>query len=44
MKSFISSELNVCKKKHTLFKKNIFKYGTTLRGLMVNHNIDPHIF
>ena len=30
---------------HTLFKKNIFlKYGTTLRGLMINHNIEAYIF
>ena len=45
MKSFISSELNVnTKKAYEIQKKYFFKYGTTLRGLMVNHNIDPSYF
>ena len=45
MKSFISSELNVSMKKaYEIQKKYFFKYGTTLRGLMVNHNIDPSYF
>ena len=45
MKSFISSELNVnTKKAYVIQKKYFFKYGTTLRGLMINHNIDPSYF
>ena len=45
MKSFISSELNVnTKKAYEIQKKYFFKYGTTLRGLMINHNIKPSFF
>ena len=45
MKSFISSELNVnTKKAYEIQKKYFFKYGTTLRGLMINHNIEPSYF
>ena len=45
MKSFISSELNVnLKKAYEIQKKYFLKYGTTLRGLMMNHNVKPHIF
>ena len=44
MKSFISLELNVSQKEAYKIQKNIFKYGTTLRGLMLNHNIEPSYF
>ncbi len=45
MKSFISLELNVSQKEaYKIQKKYFFKYGTTLRGLMLNHNIEPSYF
>ena len=45
MKSFISTELNVSlDKAYNIQKKYFFKYGTTLRGLMINHNIKPSFF
>ncbi len=45
MKSFISSELNVSlEKAYDIQKKYFLKYGTTLRGLMLNHNIKPSYF
>ena len=45
MKSFISSELNVTlEKAYNIQKKYFLKYGTTLRGLMINHNIKPSFF
>ena len=45
MKSFISSELNVSlEKAYNIQKRYFLKYGTTLRGLMVNHNIKPSFF
>ena len=45
MKSFISTELNVTLEKAYIIQKKYFlKYGTTLRGLMINHNIKPSFF
>ena len=45
MKSFISSELNVSlENAYVIQKKYFFKYGTTLRGLMMNHNVKPTYF
>jgi len=45
MKSFISSNLNInIEKAYDIQKKYFFKYGTTLRGLMLNHNIKPSYF
>ena len=45
MKSFISTNLNINKEKaYAIQKKYFFKYGTTLRGLMLNHNIKPSYF
>jgi len=45
MKSFISTNLNVSiEKAYAIEKKYFFKYGTTLRGLMLNHNIQPSYF
>ena len=45
MKSFISTNLNInTEKAYAIQKKYFFKYGTTLRGLMLNHNIKPSYF
>ena len=45
MKSFISSELNVSlENAYVIQKKYFLKYGTTLRGLMMNHNVKPTYF
>ena len=45
MKSFISSELNVNLDEAYAIQKSYFlKYGTTLRGLMLNNNIEPSYF
>ena len=45
MKSFISTELNVTLEKAYIIQKKYFlKYGTTIRGLMINHNIKPSFF
>ena len=45
MKSFISTQLNVTLEKAYIIQKKYFlKYGTTLRGLMINHNIKPSFF
>ena len=45
MKSFISTNLNInIEKAYDIQKKYFFKYGTTLRGLMLNHNIKPSYF
>ena len=45
MKSFISTNLNInTEKAYAIQKKYFFKYGTTLRGLMLNHNIQPSYF
>ena len=45
MKSFISTELNVTlEKAYNIQKKYFLKYGTTLRGLMINHKIKPSFF
>tara|TARA_B100000073_G_C23693885_1_gene557543 strand:- start:118 stop:774 length:657 start_codon:yes stop_codon:yes gene_type:complete len=45
MKSFISSELNVSlENAYVIQKKYFLKYGTTLRGLMMNHNVKPKYF
>ncbi len=45
MKSFISLKLNVSfEKAYIIQKKYFLKYGTTLRGLMLNHNIKPSYF
>ena len=45
MKSFISTELNVTlEKAYNIQKKYFLKYGTTLRGLMINNNIKPSFF
>ncbi len=45
MKSFISTKLNIdIEKAYDIQKKYFLKYGTTLRGLMLNHNIQPSYF
>ena len=45
MKKFIISKLNVSPDDaYAIQKKYYFKYGTTLAGLMKNHNIDPEEF
>ena len=45
MKKFIISKLNVSPDDaYTIQKKYYFKYGTTLAGLMKNHNIKPEEF
>ena len=45
MKSFISTELNVTlENAYNIQKKYFLKYGTTLRGLMINHKIKPSFF
>ena len=45
MKSFISTNLNInTEKAYAIQKKYFLKYGTTLRGLMLNHNIQPSYF
>lgn len=42
MKSFISKHLNVSlEQAHKIQKDYFYKNGTTLRGLMLFHNIDP---
>ena len=45
MKSFISLNLKVTLEKAFEIQKEYFlKYGTTLRGLMLNHNVKPSYF
>ena len=45
MKKFIINKLNVSPDDaYTIQKKYYFKYGTTLAGLMKNHNINPEEF
>ena len=45
MKKFIINKLNVSPDDaYTIQKKYYFKYGTTLAGLMKNHNIKPEEF
>ena len=45
MKSFISSKLNVSEKEaYSIQKKYFLQNGTTLRGLMLNHDIKPEFF
>ena len=45
MKSFISTNLNInIEKAYAIQKKYFSEYGTTLRGLMLNHNIQPSYF
>ncbi len=45
MKKFISNKLEVDSKKAFLIQKKYFKEnGTTLRGLMIHHNIKPEPF
>ena len=45
MKKFIISKLNVSPNDaYAIQKKYYFKYGTTLAGLMKNHNIKPEEF
>ena len=45
MKKFIISKLNVnSDEAYAIQKKYYFKYGTTLAGLMKNHNIQPKEF
>ncbi|MBF95912.1 MAG: hypothetical protein CFH34_00371 [Alphaproteobacteria bacterium MarineAlpha9_Bin4] len=45
MKNFISAKLNVSKKEaYTIQKKYFMENGTTLRGLMLYHNIEPEHF
>ena len=45
MKKFIIKNLNVSPDEaHSIQKKYYFKYGTTLAGLMKNHNVKPREF
>ena len=45
MKRFIESKLDIdSEEAYAIQKKYYFKYGTTLAGLMKNHNIDPEEF
>ncbi len=45
MKSFISESLNISlKEAYKIQKKYFNEHGTTLRGLMLYHGIDPDIF
>ena len=45
MKSFISKNLNVSlEEAYTIQKKYFINNGTTLRGLMLYHNIHPELF
>src|SRR5579871_3772380 len=45
MKAFIGRELNLSPDDaHTLQKRYYREHGTTLRGLMINHKIDPDAF
>jgi putative hydrolase of the HAD superfamily len=45
MKSFISKNLNVSlEKSYEIQKKYFMEHGTTLKGLMLHHNINPKPF
>jgi putative hydrolase of the HAD superfamily len=45
MKAFIARELHLSPDDaHTLQKRYYREHGTTLRGLMINHKIDPNAF
>ncbi|TAL01240.1 MAG: pyrimidine 5'-nucleotidase, partial [Rhodospirillaceae bacterium] len=45
MKAFIARELNLSPDDaHTLQKRYYWEHGTTLRGLMINHNVDADAF
>jgi putative hydrolase of the HAD superfamily len=45
MKSFISKNLNVSlEKSYEIQKKYFIEHGTTLKGLMLHHNINPKPF
>ena len=45
MKSFISKNLKVSlEEAYTIQKKYFINNGTTLRGLMLYHNIQPELF
>ena len=45
MASYITKNLNVSNEEAIEIKNDYFKkHGTTLNGLMKNHNIDPHQF
>ena len=45
MKSFIASHLKISENEAFLLQKKYYlKYGTTLRGLMKNHNINPSLY
>ena len=45
MTQFIMAELQINKKLALVVQKKYFRaHGTTLRGLMINHNIDPLCF
>ena len=45
MKRFIESKLDIdSEEAYVIQKKYYFNYGTTLAGLMKNHNIDPEEF
>ena len=45
MKSFISKTLDISEEQAFIIQKKYYvKYGTTLRGLMINYNIDPDSF
>ena len=45
MKAFIGRELSLSlADAHALQKRYYWEYGTTLRGLMINHDIDPDTF
>ena len=45
MKTFISEKIFIPKEEALILQKKYYKkYGTTLYGLMKNHNIDPDEF
>ena len=45
MKTFISEKISISKEEALILQKKYYKkYGTTLYGLMKNHNIDPDEF
>jgi putative hydrolase of the HAD superfamily len=45
MKTFIAKEFNISREEaHALQKRYYWEHGTTLRGLMLNHHVDPDAF
>lgn len=45
MNEWLMSRLNISAEKVNEFRNHYFmKYGTTLRGLMLHHDVDPHDF